>query len=298
MEKNYVTIHGIELVLGSEILNLKVESIEGDLTDSSQLIPGRIYFDVNSGQLKYVDADSTSIRPLANVHQVNEKLIQEEAKRLELQSNLQGQITDLNAVLTELSNVAIRSDVTDTQVILGDLKVDGNVITSNVFLLDLDSTSQPGLGVVKADNSQLVFLKYDPASGKVKVVSYFDPQTNSQVYDEVATKSEIDALNNFISQIQSEISAIETQLLDLTSRINVLENKNQIYIFEATTASETYTITHNLNTFLIEVMMQVYDSANNVQKNDVVSITQNDPNTIKVSLSTAKLIKAIIRKAG
>ena len=68
MEKKYVTIHGIELALGSEIVNLTVESLEGDITDVSKLVPGRIYFDKIEGKLKYVDADATTIRPLANVH--------------------------------------------------------------------------------------------------------------------------------------------------------------------------------------------------------------------------------------
>jgi hypothetical protein len=57
-----------------------------------------------------------------------------------------------------------------------------------------------------------------------------------------------------------------------------------------------HTITHNLNNGYVDVGVQV-ERANGKYYNDIVSVEEQDNNTVKVYLSTALKVKVICRSA-
>ena len=69
-----------------------------------------------------------------------------------------------------------------------------------------------------------------------------------------------------------------------------------IFTFEAVSAATTHTISHNLNTSFAEISVKV-QRADGLYYNDIVSVQEVDANTVRVYLSTALKVKAIVRNA-
>ncbi|NBS94081.1 MAG: hypothetical protein EBT27_10225 [Betaproteobacteria bacterium] len=70
-----------------------------------------------------------------------------------------------------------------------------------------------------------------------------------------------------------------------------------VFTFEAGASATVHTIVHNLNSSFVDVGVQV-QRANGKYYNDIVSVEEQDSNTVKVYLSTALKIKAICRSAA
>jgi hypothetical protein len=69
-----------------------------------------------------------------------------------------------------------------------------------------------------------------------------------------------------------------------------------IFTFEAQSAATTHTIVHNLNASFVEIAVKV-QRADGLYYNDIVSVQEFDSNTVKVYLSTALKVKAVVRNA-
>ena len=69
-----------------------------------------------------------------------------------------------------------------------------------------------------------------------------------------------------------------------------------VFTFQAGSAATVHTITHNLNNGYVDVGVQV-ERANGKYYNDIVSVEEQDNNTVKVYLSTALKVKVICRSA-
>jgi len=70
-----------------------------------------------------------------------------------------------------------------------------------------------------------------------------------------------------------------------------------IFTFTAQAAATSHTIVHNLNSGFVDIAVKV-QRADGLYYNDIVSVQEFDANTVKVYLSTAMVIKAIVRSAA
>lgn len=70
-----------------------------------------------------------------------------------------------------------------------------------------------------------------------------------------------------------------------------------LLVRQASAGATVHTIAHNLNNGFVDVGVQV-ERSNGKYYNDIVSVEEQDNNTVKVYLSTALKVKVICRSAA
>jgi hypothetical protein len=92
-----------------------------------------------------------------------------------------------------------------------------------------------------------------------------------------------------IKTVSDNVAAAQTDLSTLKTNLNGTR-----VTFEATDAATSYTITHNLGSQFVDVMIWVYDDNDGKWYNDQVVVSVVDDNTIQVDLTAAAKIRATI----
>lgn len=91
---------------------------------------------------------------------------------------------------------------------------------------------------------------------------------------------------------------ISGEIPDLTQYINSLINSaiSNSYTYVSTSALENHIIPHNMNTSYVIYNVLIFDPITGSYKNDLVSVSELDSNTLVVELDSPQIIKVIVNR--
>jgi len=97
-------------------------------------------------------------------------------------------------------------------------------------------------------------------------------------------------LDAAIKTVSDNVTAVQTDLATLKTNLNATR-----VVYEASEAATSFTITHNLGSQFVDVMVWVYDDSDGKYYNDQVVVGIVDDNTIQIDLTSAAKIRATIQ---
>jgi hypothetical protein len=114
-----------------------------------------------------------------------------------------------------------------------------------------------------------------------------------------AQAAEADLAGDIADEATARAAAVSAEASARAAADTAIRNNYNatIFTFTAQAAATSHTIVHNLNSGFVDIAVKV-QRADGLYYNDIVSVQEFDSNTVKVYLSTAMVIKAIVRSAA
>ena len=218
---------------------------------------------------------------------------------------------DVNAINDSIANVQSELDATQVGTGLADdgsyvANTNANYIKDATSLSDADNkldaqvkANADAIAKEASDRDTAVSAvqseldKVESSAGLATDGSY---ATNANANYIANATSLADADNKLDTQVKANADAIASNSTALSTLKTNLNNTRVVY--EATDAATSYTITHNLGSQMIDVMVWVYDDSDGKWYNDQVVVGVVDDNTVQVDLTSAAKIRATIQNVA
>ena len=214
--------------------------------------------------------------------------------------NLQGAIDIIDNTNSEVSGT------------VSFVKVTGSTDTG--FQVDLEDQFKNRVSTLETDLAQEISDRESSDIALDERVTVVEGQVNGKIGDlSTLTTDEkstvVGAINEVDAHVDAEVARAKAAELVLTNdlsaevqaRTNAVQNVKDVmnasvYRYISVSPALVHTINHGLNTehYLISMMVQRQDGS---YYNDVAPVQEVDSNTLKVTMSTARNIKFVVKKA-
>ena len=214
--------------------------------------------------------------------------------------NLQGTIDIIDNTNSEVSGT------------VSFVKVTGSTDTG--FQVDLEDQFKNRVSALETDLAQEISDRESSDTALDERVTVVEGQVNGKIGDlSTLTTDEkstvVGAINEVDAHVDAEVARAKAAELVLTNnlsaevqaRTNAVQNVKDVmnasvYRYISVSPALVHTINHGLNTehYLISMMVQRQDGS---YYNDVAPVQEVDSNTLKVTMSTARNIKFVVKKA-
>ncbi len=166
-----------------------------------------------------------------------------------------------------------------------DNKLDAQVKTN------ADAIAQEVSDRQAADNALQAELDATQAgAGLANDGSYVANDTANYIASATSLADADNKLDAAIKTVSDNVNSAQTDIATLKTNLN-----NTRVVYEASEAATSFTITHNLGSQFIDVMVWVYDDSVGKYYNDQVVVGVVDDNTIQIDLTSAAKIRATIQ---
>lgn len=132
----------------------------------------------------------------------------------------------------------------------------------------------------------------DTTAGKGSALVGFKGTTGANSIIDIAAGTVENSLASVITQTDAEFKSQSDTLGKLKTNIN-----NSKYKVETTSAATSHSITHNLHSQFVDVMVWAQDPVDSKWRNDVLCVTIVDADTITIDCTEALNVRVIVRSA-